>query len=150
MVHIVFDPSSVSFNDFSQYGGGEITYFKGLPPYQRGAGLGDVLRGLWRTFLPLLKSAGKTVGKEALSTGSRILDKVAQGDNLKDTLVNEGRTGVENIIQRGRGRQSVSGIKRLEKSKRTHFHKRITNPIIIGRKVVPSKKRSRSDAFGLY
>ena len=165
MVHIDFDPGSVSLNDFIQFGsGGEITYFKGLPPYQRGygyrqrgAGISDVLRGLWRTFLPLLKSAGSSMGKEALSTGSRILDKVAQGENIKSALINEGKAGVGNLLEKtGVPRQTGSGsIKR----RRIHNiptiipnNKRSSAINFVG-KSVPKKiirKRQRSDAFGFY
>jgi hypothetical protein len=38
-------------------------------PMQRGRGLGSFLAGLFRTAMPLIKSAGKAVGKQALSTG---------------------------------------------------------------------------------
>ena len=156
MVHIVFDTGSVSLNDFAQYGGGggEITYFKGASPYQRGAGFGDVLRGLWRVLLPVLKSVGKTAGIEALSTGSRILDKVSQGDNLKETLINEGKAGADNLLEKGGFRRQFGsgGIKRRKIQKSIHFKqlKSIRAPLIVGKKVVASKKRNRSDAFGLY
>ena len=164
MVHVQFDTSSVSLNDFIQIGsGGEINYFKGLPPYQRGygyrqrgAGIGAILRSLWRTLLPALKSAGSTVGKEALFTGSRILDKIAQGENVKESVLSEGRAGVGNLLEKGGfPAQSGKGIKR----KQIHG-----SPIIISNnkgssavkligKSVPKKlirKRKRSDAFGFY
>ena len=132
MVHVDFDPGTVTLNDFIQFGaGGEISYFKGVPPYQRGygyrqrgAGISDILKSLWRTFLPVLKSAGSTVGKEALSTGSRILDRVAQGENVKAALINEGKAGVGNLLEKtGIPRQTGAGG-----IKRGRIHK---NPTII-------------------
>lgn len=161
MVHVQFDTSTVSLNDFIQVGsGGEINYFKGLPPFQRGygyrqrgAGIGSILRSLWRTLLPALRSAGTTVGKEALSTGSRILDKIAQGENVKASVINEGKAGVGNLLERIP--QSGKGIKRRQKHKYPIIisnNKGSSAVNLIG-KSVPKKllrKRKRSDAFGFY
>ena len=152
MVHVIFDPNSVSLIHFeNQIGGGEYNIFQGTRPYQRGyghyqngAGISDFFRSLWRTMLPFVKSAGQTMGNEALSTGSRILDKVAHGENIKDTLQNEALKGVDNLVEKaGIRRQSGSGgIKR----RRTHHSKIISTKNLIGKKV----KRKRSDAFGFY
>ena len=42
-------------------------------PYQRGAGLGSFFRALFRMAVPLIKSAGKQVGKHALSAGANVM-----------------------------------------------------------------------------
>jgi hypothetical protein len=55
MVRVVFDGAEVRLGPSpSQFGSG-LTYFQGLPPYlrghgyrQRGSGIGDVLRTVWR------------------------------------------------------------------------------------------------------
>jgi hypothetical protein len=89
-MRVIFDGSSLRLN---QSGAGAISYFEGLPIYQRGfgayavrqrgAGVGNVLRSLWRflkpiasTISPLVMSAGKELGREGLSTTARILNKV--------------------------------------------------------------------------
>lgn len=36
--------------------------------YQRGAGIGNLFGGLFRSLLPVAKSVARTVGKEALTT----------------------------------------------------------------------------------
>jgi hypothetical protein len=141
---------------FSQVGRGDYNYFKGSHTFQRGfgirqqgAGLGNVLKSLWRTFLPILKSTGEVVGKEALSTGSRILGKVAEGENVKQVLRQESLKGLDNVLERGgMTRQHGKGIKGIRKRAKT------TSPIknYIGKKVKLSVpiKRKRSDAFGFY
>jgi len=117
MVHIAFDPSLISFNDYQVgYGGagGEYSYFKGLPPYQRGygyyqqrgAGLGDVLRGVWRFLLPVIRSPamkeiGQAVGREVLTSGSSILSKVAEGDSVKSAVLEEGKSAAESLLEKG-------------------------------------------------
>jgi hypothetical protein len=119
MVHVVFDPSSVHFDDFFlQTGGGASTsidemlsvahphYYRGIPPYQRGygamqrgAGIGSVFRGLWRFFLPLIRSVGLSAAQEALHTGQRVIDKVGgEGAPFRKTLVAETKRGLGNII----------------------------------------------------
>ncbi|KAL3102873.1 hypothetical protein niasHT_028676 [Heterodera trifolii] len=98
MVHIVFDPSNAGYDEYMQYGSGAEMedYFKGASPFQRGygaqhgAGVGDVFRGIWRFFLPILRRVGTTVGSEALSTGQRVLDSIGnEGLPIKEALENQ-------------------------------------------------------------
>ena len=109
MVHVQFDPAS--FPNYHQIGfESDYNYFKGLPPYQRGfgyhqrgAGLGDILKGIWRFLLPVIKSPaareiGQTLGKEAISSGSKILTRVIEGDPLKTAALEEGRSAAEYLL----------------------------------------------------
>ena len=50
--------------------GGSMPLFVGQP-YQTGAGLGSIFRGLLKFLMPAAKSAGKAIGREALSTGAK-------------------------------------------------------------------------------
>nr|CAD2176687.1 unnamed protein product [Meloidogyne enterolobii] len=135
------------------------TYFKGASPFQRGygiqrgAGIADVFRGLWRFFLPIMKRVGTTVSQEALNTGQRVLDRVNQGESIKSAFTSEGRKGIDTILDKGglpkqfgtgRGRNSIKG----GRNSLINQHKTIINKIIKKPKVI--KKRIRSDAFGLY
>ncbi|KAL3120056.1 hypothetical protein niasHT_003308 [Heterodera trifolii] len=110
MVHIVFDPSIAQYDEYVQYGGGlekdDFDYFRGTSPFQRGygiqrgAGVGDVFRGLWRFFLPILRRVGTTVGSEALSTGQRVLERVGnEGVPLKEAFVSEGKRGIDTVFE---------------------------------------------------
>uniref|UniRef100_A0A1I8BLV4 BPI2 domain-containing protein n=1 Tax=Meloidogyne hapla TaxID=6305 RepID=A0A1I8BLV4_MELHA len=119
MVHILFDTSAVGYDDFIQTpliiqeGSGlegssnTYNYFKGASPFQRGyglqggAGIGDVLRGLWRFFLPLVRRVGTTVSAEALNTGQRVLERVNQGENIKEALTSEGKKGIDTLLEKG-------------------------------------------------
>uniref|UniRef100_A0A183CJJ4 Uncharacterized protein n=1 Tax=Globodera pallida TaxID=36090 RepID=A0A183CJJ4_GLOPA len=85
MVHIVYDTSLGGYDAFyvqSGTGSESFDVFRGSPPYQRGwgapqtgAGVGDIFRGLWRFFLPVIRRAGGAVADEALQTGKRFLNK---------------------------------------------------------------------------
>lgn len=157
MVHIIFDPSQPSVEDFIQIGSGvsdlpDFEFFKGSPVFQRGygvqsgAGVGDVFRGIWRFLLPLIRRVGTTVSAEALNTGQRALDRVIQGEPVKEALLSEGKKGVDNVLDKG-GLPKQFGTGRRIKGKR----KRSPIPnhqIIIGN--TKTKKRLRSDVFGSY
>ncbi|KAL3121291.1 hypothetical protein niasHT_008273 [Heterodera trifolii] len=109
MVHIVFDPSFIGYDEYMQYGNGieSEDYFQGSSPFQRGygqrgAGVGDVFRGLWRFFLPILRRVGTTVGSEALSTGQRVLERVGnEGVPFKEAFVSEGTKGIDTVLEKG-------------------------------------------------
>lgn len=173
MVHVVFDTSTVGYDDFIQSGGGgtgeasninygenTYAYYKGAPPFQRGygiqggAGIGDVLRGVWRFFLPFIRRAGTTISQEALNTGQRVLDRVInEGDSLKNAVVSEGKKGVDVVLEKGGfekqfGTGHRRGIKRKKVAKKNAIIP--THQTIIGPPKSLAKKRVRADAFGLF
>ena len=51
--------------------------------YQRGHGLGNMLRSLTKFALPFLKKGAKAVGKQAMKTGMNIAQDVMLGQNIK-------------------------------------------------------------------
>ena len=85
-----------------------------------------------------------------------MLDKVVQGENLKESLKKEAITGVDNLLEKGGlGRQYGTGsIKTLKihnqtiiPTKKVKFHK---NHRLVPKSKNIVRKRNRSDAFGLY
>lgn len=61
---------------------------KGLPYYrgtvlQRGHGIGGFFAKLFRSAMPFLISGAKTIGKEALRTGTMVASDVLAGENFK-------------------------------------------------------------------
>ena len=92
--------------------------FRGGDYIQRGRGIGGLLRMAKSVFLPLMKTAGKTIIKagkskagkavfgaikdQAISSGSNLLADVVRGNDLQESLHNEGqniRERVANTIQ---------------------------------------------------
>ena len=162
MVHVRFDPNS---NDFQiGYGieGVSSGYFKGLPPYQRGygyqrgAGLGDILRGVWRFLLPVLKTPAvkelsQAMGKEAITSGSKILTKAIEGEPIKAAAIEEGKNIAESLLEKSlervkKSRQTGSGLPIKRKRKSVG----VISTTYIPPKSLINKKRKRSDAFGFY
>jgi hypothetical protein len=121
-MHTTFDPESIDWSSFIQpiksddgalqfgegvqgvctfqYGlGGTVedyAVFRGLP-YQRGTGIGSIFRSLLRYILPLGRQAGRALGREGVDTSQRILQSVLKGNNVKDSIVSEGREGLKNL-----------------------------------------------------
>lgn len=157
-MHTLFDISTVKWSDFFQEGGGP--YFEGVP-YQRGfgnfsyvtrqngAGLGSIFRSFMRYLLPMAKHVGKTVSKEGLETGARILHDIAGGQNVKEAVVTESKQGLRNVsnsikekmardrAQRGKGRRRRRGASRK---------KRPAPKRSVSRKA----KRKKLDSLGFY
>jgi len=176
MVRVAFDTRSVGYDDhFIQRGSGGASdedngplaepyrYFHGSMPFQRGfgarqsgAGIGDVLRHLWRIIMPVVRRAGTAVGREALSTGGKILDRVAQGDPLKQAVTSEGKRGIDTLLEKGGMPKQFGTGKRCKKAiksrlKRLHpSHQTIIGRTVIKPPILPNRKRQRSDTFGLY
>ena len=165
MVHEIFDTNAFGYDDYIQIGSGiseEFPFFKGGSVYQRGygyqrgAGIGDIFHGIWRFFLPILRRAGQTISKEALSTGQRIIDDVKEGQPLKEALITEGKKAVDNVLEQGGlPKQFGGGMKRKRRQtiKRRAPPPFSTQTVIgntISKPIVNSKKRLHSDVFGLY
>ncbi|KAL3084407.1 hypothetical protein niasHS_008562 [Heterodera schachtii] len=118
-----------------QQNGGGVSVFEGAPTFQRGygyflgvprqkgAGVGSVLRNLWRYLRPMVSAArpyaaniAAEIGKEGLETGARFLNEVSKGGNIKDALVSEGKEGAKKLLdkassslQKGSGRRKRRG-----------------------------------------
>ena len=106
-----------------QYGNGYPS-FVGLP-YQRGTGIGSFFRGLFRAVAPVLRSVGKTAGREALRAGVNILSDTVDGRGVKESFNEHGKRALSNtlresgeIVQRGKGLGTRKGLKRIKNFKR--------------------------------
>ena len=106
-MHIEFDPTQVdwiayiqpSSDDLYQFGGGAYTAFSGVP-YQRGAGIGAIFRSLLRYLIPIGKQAGSAIGRQGLESGVRVLSDVLDGRNVRESLVDEGRSGLKSLLDK--------------------------------------------------
>ena len=126
--------------------------FSGLP-YQRGGGLGSIFRGIFRALLPIAKSAGKTVGRQALRTGAEIASDVLSGSNLKDSVKRRSRTAAATLatkaakkMQGGRlGKKPVSKTIKGQAIKKKASRKRKAP-----RKQSKGKRQKLQDILGVY
>jgi hypothetical protein len=86
-----------------QHGRGQLTPFMGKR-HQRGYGLGNILSGLFRTIIPLmkpvLKTAARTIGRRVLKGGVKIAKNVLKGKGLKKELKREAQEGLSELKSR--------------------------------------------------
>ncbi len=117
--------------------------FRGGERLQRGRGIGGLLRLVKSVFSPLVKTVakaaksntGKALGnvlkEQAISSALNLTGDVIQGNNLKESLKNELKSGRETL---------GSAIKGIRKRKSEMNDKKIVKQ----RKVVSSKKKKLS------
>ncbi|MCP4125017.1 MAG: hypothetical protein GY751_25015 [Bacteroidetes bacterium] len=82
-MRVAFNPNNIQYQVYS-----------GLP-YQRGTGIGNVFRGLIRYLLPVAKTVGKSLGKQALRTGAQIASDIAGGDKLEESVKKRGGQAIK-------------------------------------------------------
>ena len=145
----------------SQIGRG-IPVFRGVR-YQRGHGLGNVLRNLTKFALPFLKKGVKAVGKQAVRTGMNIAQEAMQGQNIKAAAKRHLSQGLTDLItQRGRGRSRKRGppgeritgtyqsrIKKTRiKTVKRGYKRKATSPASFISSSAKHRKTSNKDIFG--
>ena len=77
--------------------------------YKRGYGIGSFFAGLWRMVKPIFWSGAKTVGREILRTGGKILSDMADnsdGTPAGDIVAKNGRELIGKLKGGGRKRKA--------------------------------------------
>lgn len=114
--------------------------FDGVP-YQRGGGLGNIFRGLFRFLLPVAKTAGKAVGRQALRTGAHIASDLVAGGDLKKVLKTRGKRGASDLLRTAATNLDQSGSGSIKGPAKT-------------KNITPPKKKKKvikhQDQFGVY
>ncbi|GBM08449.1 hypothetical protein AVEN_263319-1 [Araneus ventricosus] len=67
---------------YTNHKGSGIRYYEGVS-FQKGYGLGGIFRRLFRAALPFLVKGGKALRKEALITGTNVINDVVSGEDIK-------------------------------------------------------------------
>lgn len=111
---------------------------------QRGHGLGSILSGLFRSAVPMIKKGLAFFGKQALRTGAKIANDVADGENLGDSAKRRVGDAIKRFVDpQNESNQTGSGarksiIKRLIKKR---YKKKKSQ------KKKKAKKRKYDDVF---
>jgi hypothetical protein len=120
-MHNMYDTNDINVwldyygNQALQTGFG-IEGYRGLP-YQRGAGLGSFFRSLFRMAVPLLKSAGRQVGKHALSASANIMSDLAKGRPAVESVKRHSRDETSKLLREaGEALQEGEGLGIMPKS----------------------------------
>lgn len=121
-MHVLYDPDKEDWSSyFSRQGGSG--YYEGLP-LQRGYGIGSIFGSLFRFLLPIAKSVGKEIGREGISLGSRLLGDIAQGQNVKESLVRESKDSLKTLVKKANDRLQTGQGKRRIVGRAVIMHKR--------------------------
>lgn len=118
--HYRNDPRDYENHYLQQVGNG-LPVFRGAR-VQKGHGLGNVLGGLFRSAMPLLKKGVKSLGKEALRTGVEIAGDVLDGRSIKQAA--KTRTLAAGKRVANRAASSITGSKSVKRSKRSPSSRR--------------------------
>ena len=134
-----------------QHGGGA---FVGIP-YQRGAGLGALFKGIFRSVMPVVKKVGKTVGKAALTTGAQIASDALAGENMGVAAEKRGRAAAKRLIDQAINQMEPQPKRRRRVQKGKGLGIRPTNKVQTSgtvRKGIKAKRGrpKKSDTFGAY
>ena len=100
-----------------------LPYYSGTP-YMKGYGLGGILSGVLRSVVPLFKSAGKTLLREGLKTGTNILTDALDGRNIKESASQRLSQSAKQLTRRAADKltktlnkpSSSRGVKRKRKT----------------------------------
>ena len=83
-----------------QQRGGNITGYHGAR-FERGYGLGGILKTLARYAIPLFKQGAKVVGKRALQAATEVGKDVLQGKNVRESVKTHGGDVVLDFAEQG-------------------------------------------------
>lgn len=112
--------------------------FAGLP-YQRGAGIGGIFRGIARfagpILMPLLKKLGLKLGERAVRTGADIIGDVREGRKLKTAAADRIKQHSREYLREMTGK----GIGTRPKSLKRPAKRRIATDIFNNGKITRSK-----------
>ena len=168
-MHIVFDADasvdwgSVFEQQANQSGAGDLNGFHGFR-YQRGSsGLGGIFSKLFSMILPVVKRAGRSLGNEALLASGRIVDDLAAGRDIGETLKTRGNESYQSLVRRAsqklqsggkRGRSAAKPRKTVRKTIRRRSVKKATSKqkkrINTGKKNATKKRRTTADIFSQW
>ena len=67
---------------------------------QAGHGLGNILGGLARMVIPIIRKGGKSVLKEGIRAGVDVLGDISQGENIKSSLKRRAQESGSRIVNK--------------------------------------------------
>ena len=104
-------------------------YFKsqvghGLPVYIGRGGLGNVLSGLFRSVIPIMKRGGKALLKEGVKTGLNVAKDVLEGSNVKQAVKRRATQAGQRMVDKALGQVNLPAppgeppVKRIKRRRR--------------------------------
>jgi len=129
-----------------QYGYGMPIYIGGK--YQRGHGLGNIFGSLFRSALPMLKSVGKKIGKQALTSGARFASDIIGGDDFKTAAKRRAKEGGLSFLRDVAGGSGPPPKKKQKKSRRTPKKAQVGGSYYQIRQTTTRRRSGKKDGRG--
>ena len=136
----------VSFSNWDnipaiQSGSGIVGY-RGSTRYQRGNGIGSMLRSIFKAVKPLGTRALKSMAKEGIETASLIGSDILDGQDVRSSIKSRAKAGARKLVRKA-VKPKGKGYKRLkqEGGRRIGYRKRKPAKKRKGRQIGYGKKR---------
>ncbi|GBN69535.1 hypothetical protein AVEN_183597-1 [Araneus ventricosus] len=116
---------------YTNHKGSGIPYCEGVS-FQKGYGLGGIFRRLFRAALPFLEKGGKALAKEALITGTNVINDVVSGEDIKIAAKRRSKEAGKNLARKAVDKvQSMIGRGKYKRKRKQH------------KRLISSKKRKK-------
>lgn len=110
-------------NYYASQTGNGLSFYRGGAVLQRGHGIGGFFAKLFRSAMPLLMSGAKTIGKEALRTGTMVANDVLSGESFKSSLKTRSKeTGKKLARKAVKKADEMIGHGRLKRKRKLSKH----------------------------
>jgi hypothetical protein len=121
---------------------------------QRGRGLGNFFRGIWKFVKPWAKQGIKAVGREVRDTGIKTLTDIGEGRSLKEALQTRSLEAVDNLKRKAEDkmrRMAGAGLRAPKRAKvgrvKTRNQKIKKRTQVGGKRKKPWRRRTPNDVF---
>ena len=136
-MRVAYKPNSAAYDDYFKNQVGH-----GLPVFIGRGGLGNVLSGLFRSVIPIMKRGGKALLKEGVRTGLGVAQDMMEGSNFKTAAKRRATEAGERMVGKAiaqMDRPAPPGQPRIKKRRRTQG--------VSQRRRTPSRKHHQQDIF---
>ena len=99
--------------------------------------------------VPLAKQALSAITDQGLETGQKVLEDIAKGENVRDTLATHGATAAKNLVRKAGARLQQSGSGPRKKKKKMN-PRSLANLKLVGRSVLESSLQRKPSNLGLF
>lgn len=126
-----------------------FTGYGASPPMVVGFGVGSILRNSFFHFLPYLKNASRSIGKEILRVGSSLLENKDEEGNFRDKLKKETKKSIKNLSSKALEKLSKfegEGKKIKHRKKKVTVNRKLTFDCNSRKKKKPVRRRKKSES----
>lgn len=123
--------------------GSGLNVFRGARS-QRGYGIGNFFKSLFRAAIPLFKSGARAIGHEALETGRHFLEDVAENKPIRQAIKTRLREAGHNLTKRAVDKissMSGKGLKGMKRKRDGHSSFNVKRVKLSRKRAVPTKRK---------